>query len=59
MDLTTVQIVWTVATFGVFILIVLWAYGGRAQRGFDEAQRLPFDDETGGPGSRDPGGSGR
>jgi cytochrome c oxidase cbb3-type subunit IV len=48
MDITMVHIVWTVATFIVFIAIVLWACSGRAQRGFEQAAMLPFDDEPGG-----------
>jgi cytochrome c oxidase cbb3-type subunit 4 len=54
MDVTTVRIVWTVASFAVFVAIVLWAYSGRAQAGFEQAARLPFEDEAG-PGR--PGGA--
>jgi len=46
MDFTTVQIAWTVASFLVFVAIMLWACSARAQRGFEQASRLPFDDET-------------
>jgi len=47
MDITMVHIVWTVASFIVFVVIILWACSARAQRGFEQAQLLPFDDEPG------------
>jgi cbb3-type cytochrome oxidase subunit 3 len=46
MDLMTVRAAWTVATFVVFIAIVIWACSPRAGRGFEAAARLPFDDEV-------------
>jgi cytochrome c oxidase cbb3-type subunit 4 len=46
MDLTTVRIAWTVASFFVFVAIVIWAYSERAGRGFEAAARLPFDDDV-------------
>ncbi len=36
----------TIASFVAFIGIVAWAYGRRAQVGFDAAARLPFDEPT-------------
>jgi cytochrome c oxidase cbb3-type subunit IV len=59
MDVTTVRIVWTVASFAVFVAIVLWVYSGRAKAGFEQAARLPFDDEAGRAGSDGEKGSGR
>jgi cytochrome c oxidase cbb3-type subunit IV len=47
LDSTTVQIVWTVASFIVFLAILMWAWSKGAKRGFDQAARLPFSDETG------------
>jgi cbb3-type cytochrome oxidase subunit 3 len=46
MDLMTVRAAWTVATFVVFIAIVIWACSARAGRGFEAAARLPFEDEA-------------
>ena len=37
--------IWTVIVFVVFIGIVLWAYSGRRKKDFDEASRLPLDDD--------------
>lgn len=37
--------IWTVIVFVVFIGIVLWAYSGRRKKDFDEAARLPLDDD--------------
>jgi cytochrome c oxidase cbb3-type subunit 4 len=36
---------WTVALLILFIGIVLWAFSSRRKRGFDEAARLPLEDE--------------
>jgi cytochrome c oxidase cbb3-type subunit IV len=46
MDLITVRVAWTVATFVVFIAIVVWACSARAARGFEAAARLPFEDDV-------------
>jgi len=37
----------TVVAFATFVSIVLWAYSGRARRGFDEAAQLPFEEDEG------------
>ncbi len=50
MDINTLRSIVTVVSFAVFIGIVLWAYSDRSKAGFDQAARLPFDeddDETG------------
>jgi cytochrome c oxidase cbb3-type subunit 4 len=59
MDITFVRIAWTVATFFTFLAIVIWAYSGRAGKGFEQAARLPFDDELDRTGSGGDSGSGR
>jgi cytochrome c oxidase cbb3-type subunit 4 len=47
MDITTLRSIMTVVAFATFVGIVLWAYSGRAKRGFDEAAALPFaEDES-------------
>jgi cytochrome c oxidase cbb3-type subunit 4 len=46
MDLMTVRAAWTVATFVVFIAIVIWAYSARAACEFEAAARLPFEDDV-------------
>jgi len=52
MDFVSLRIVWTVLTFAVFVVILVWAYSGRARRGFEVASRLPFDE--GGTAAQDP-----
>jgi cytochrome c oxidase cbb3-type subunit IV len=47
MDFVSLRIVWTVLSFAVFVAILVWAYSGRARRGFEEAARLPFDEDAG------------
>ena len=45
MDINTLRSAITVISFAIFIAIVLWAYSGRSKAAFDEAARLPFDEE--------------
>ncbi|WP_027996039.1 CcoQ/FixQ family Cbb3-type cytochrome c oxidase assembly chaperone [Simplicispira psychrophila] len=42
MDITTMRIMVTLASFTCFIGIWVWAYSKRNQAGFDEAAQLPF-----------------
>ena len=46
MDLNTMRVIVTVATFICFVAIVIWAYSRRREKQFDEAAQLPFADET-------------
>jgi cytochrome c oxidase cbb3-type subunit 4 len=56
-SIATFHSVWTVALLVLFLGIVAWAWSGRRKKAFDEAARLPLeDDEPGdgpGRGSRD------
>jgi cytochrome c oxidase cbb3-type subunit IV len=45
MDINTLRIAATIVTFAIFIGIVAWAMSRRNQARFDEAARLPFQDE--------------
>ena len=45
MDINTLRSVITVVSFAIFIAIVFWAYSGRSKAAFDQAARLPFDEE--------------
>jgi len=40
-----VQTVWTVLAFVFFIAIVIWAWSGARKKDFDEASKLPLDDD--------------
>jgi len=46
MDINDIRIAWTLASAAVFLAIVAWAWSRGAQRGFDEAARLPFADDA-------------
>jgi cytochrome c oxidase cbb3-type subunit IV len=46
MDINDIRAVLTLAGFLSFCGITVWAYSGRARKGFEEAEALPFDDET-------------
>jgi cytochrome c oxidase cbb3-type subunit 4 len=54
MDIDTLRSIVTVVAFLAFIAIVLWAYSDRSKTGFDQAARLPFDedDDRSGDGER-------
>jgi cytochrome c oxidase cbb3-type subunit 4 len=45
MDIDAIRSLMTVTAFITFAAIVLWAYSARARRGFDEAERLPFEED--------------
>ena len=45
MDINTLRSIVTVATFLVFIGIVVWAWSSRNAKGFDEAAQLPFEQD--------------
>jgi cytochrome c oxidase cbb3-type subunit 4 len=47
-DINTLRTLVTVLAFASFVGIVIWAYSGRARRGFEEAARLPFEEDEGG-----------
>ena len=42
----TIQTIWTLLAFLAFIGIILWAFSPRRKKSFEEAARLPLDDET-------------
>ena len=42
MDINTLRSIVTVIAFLVFVGIVIWAWSRRNQAAFDEAARLPF-----------------
>jgi cytochrome c oxidase cbb3-type subunit 4 len=43
--MTTIHIVWTMVAFLVFVGIVIWAYSSKQKQRFNEAARLPLDDD--------------
>ena len=45
MDDSLIQSIWTVVVLVLFIGIVIWAWSGKRKQAFDEAARLPFDEE--------------
>ncbi len=45
MDINTLRSIITVVAFATFIGIVIWAYSARSKAAFDEAARLPFDED--------------
>lgn len=42
MDITTMRVVATLASFACFVGIWAWAYAGKNKTRFDEAAQLPF-----------------
>ncbi|ROZ75437.1 cbb3-type cytochrome c oxidase subunit 3 [Ramlibacter sp. WS9] len=45
MDVTTLRIAATLACFAVFTGILFWAFARRNRGRFDEAARIPFEQE--------------
>ena len=45
MDINTVRIIATVASFVVFIGIVVWAWSRRREADFNDAANLPFEQD--------------
>ncbi len=41
----TIQVVWTVVAFALFVGIVVWAYSSKRKQSFNEAAQLPLHDE--------------
>ena len=45
MDITTLRVVATLASFVTFIGILVWAFSRRRAQAFDAAARLPFEQD--------------
>jgi cytochrome c oxidase cbb3-type subunit IV len=45
MDVTTLRILATLASFVIFLGIAWWAYSRRNRERFDEAARIPFEQD--------------
>lgn len=45
MDVTTLRIIMTLTSFGVFLGIAYWAYARANRDRFEEAGRIPFEQE--------------
>ena len=48
MDAGFLHGLWTAVLLAVFVAIVVWAWSGRRRRDFDEAARLPLEEDSGG-----------
>lgn len=45
MDITTLRIVATLVSFATFIGILVWAFSRRHSQAFEDASRLPFEQD--------------
>lgn len=45
MSFTLIQALWSIVVLVTFLGIVFWAYSSKRKSDFDEAARLPFDDQ--------------
>jgi cytochrome c oxidase cbb3-type subunit IV len=45
MEITTLRVLATVASFIVFVAIAVWAWRNRNSSGFKEAESLPFTED--------------
>ena len=46
MDAGMLHGLWTAAMLAVFAAIVVWAWSGRRRRDFEEAARIPLEEEA-------------
>ncbi len=46
MDASNFHGLWTAALLMIFIGIVVWAWSGKRKRAFDEAARIPLEDDA-------------
>ncbi|HEY6897918.1 MAG TPA: cbb3-type cytochrome c oxidase subunit 3 [Rhodocyclaceae bacterium] len=46
MDINDLRAIFTVITFFMFVGIVWWAYSGRRTKAYEEASRMPLDDDS-------------
>ncbi len=54
MSFTLIQALWSIIVLITFLGIVVWAYSRKRKPDFDEAARLPFDDDEPGNHSKPP-----
>ena len=55
MDSITLHSIWTVLVFVTFVGIVIWAWSGKRREDFEEAARLPLEDDPSSSGAERPG----
>ena len=55
MDAGFLHGLWTAVLLVTFAAIVAWAWSGRRKRDFDEAARLPLEEDEPSPRAGDPG----
>jgi cytochrome c oxidase cbb3-type subunit 4 len=46
MSIGIIHSVWTLLLLVIFLAIVIWAWSGRRKRSFDEAARMPLEEEN-------------
>lgn len=45
MDIGIIMSLWTVIVMAFFVFIVIWAWSGRRKKSFEEAARIPLEDD--------------
>jgi cbb3-type cytochrome oxidase subunit 3 len=46
MDSITFHTIWTVFMMAAFVALVLWVISGRQKKAFDDASRIPLEDDS-------------
>ena len=46
MSITFLQSIWTIVVMITFLGIVVWAFSSKRKAAFDEAARLPFEEDS-------------
>jgi len=55
MDLPTLRGLFTLVLMVAFVAIVIWAWSGKRREDFEEAARLPLEDDPSSSGAERPG----
>ena len=45
MDFGLMQTIWTIIVIVIFVSIFIWAWSSRNKKSFDEASRIPMNDD--------------
>ena len=52
MSFTLIQSIWSIVILITFLGIVVWAFSSKRKAAFDEAARLPFEDDAPGDNNK-------
>ncbi|MCY4362023.1 MAG: cbb3-type cytochrome c oxidase subunit 3 [Gammaproteobacteria bacterium] len=45
MDIALIQTIWTLVIAALFVAVVIWAFGGKRKKSFEEAGNIPLEED--------------